>query len=256
MPLSICRTICTKKKKRLRIILYTVNNFEFVPSFLSTTLVPFTICSHLTFQVNMQQPAIIKKKIVGTPDVIYYNYIPMLTTAVKNGTWHCLIKSRGVLAFTIILPHPRQISVGGSGKASDNMTWINIALGERGFFCPKSDKVSQPFFQDCGFSFFAEMPLYRYYPDFRFFQWFFLKFFNFFYFRYFKSTFLQFDLFSVCFMAFLPKFIHFSGFFLQIFRILEWKWVASLFLKDFKIFKKPFAHIMCFRIQLLQLYSL
>ena len=74
---------------------------------------------------------------------------PMLTTAVDNGAWHCLIESRGVLAFTIILPSHHQINVGGSGKVSDNMNRINIALGEGGFFFPKSDKVSQQFFQDC-----------------------------------------------------------------------------------------------------------
>ena len=62
--------------------------------------------------------------------------IPMLTTAVENGAWHWLIESRGVLAFAIILPHPHQINVGGSGKASDNMTRINIASGERGYFFP------------------------------------------------------------------------------------------------------------------------
>ena len=72
-------------------------------------------------------------KKVGTHDAIYYNY-PMLTTAVENSAWHCLIESRGVLAFTIILPSPHQINVGGSGKASDNMTRIDVASGERGFF--------------------------------------------------------------------------------------------------------------------------
>ena len=60
--------------------------------------------------------------------------IPMLTTEVENGAWHCLTESRGVLTFNIILISPNQINVGGSGKASDNMTRINIVSGERGFF--------------------------------------------------------------------------------------------------------------------------
>ena len=70
--------------------------------------------------------------------------IPMLTIAVKIGAWHCLKESGGVFAST----SPHQINVGGSGKTSDNMTRINIASGERGFFFPKSDKVSQPFFPE------------------------------------------------------------------------------------------------------------
>ena len=72
--------------------------------------------------------------------------IPMLTTEVENGAWHCLIESRGVLAFTIILPSPHQIDVGGSGKASDSMTRINVASGKGISFSPKSDKVYQLFF--------------------------------------------------------------------------------------------------------------
>ena len=54
-------------------------------------------------------------------------------------------------AFTTILPSPHQINAGGSGTATGNMTWINIAMhwGKGVSFSPESDKVSQPFFQDC-----------------------------------------------------------------------------------------------------------
>ena len=48
---------------------------------------------------------------------------------------HDIVQQKAeVLAFIIILSRPHQINVGRSGKASDNMTRINIALGERGFF--------------------------------------------------------------------------------------------------------------------------
>ena len=70
---------------------------------------------------------------------------PMLTTEVKNGTWHYSTESRGS-CFYHNPSLPPSISVGGSGKASDIMTQINIALGERGYFSPKSDKVCQSFF--------------------------------------------------------------------------------------------------------------
>ena len=76
------------------------------------------------------------KKVVGTPNAIYYNYPHVHHWNRKWSMTLFNIESRGVLAFTIIVPSPppHQINVGGPGKASDNMTWINIAPGERVFF--------------------------------------------------------------------------------------------------------------------------
>ena len=61
--------------------------------------------------------------------------ISILTTEIENGASHCSIESRGSRFYYNSFP-PHQINVGGSGKASDNMTWINITitLEERGFF--------------------------------------------------------------------------------------------------------------------------
>ena len=57
----------------------------------------------------------------------------MLTTEIENGAWHCSLENRGSHFYhNPSLRH--QINVGVSGKASDNMTLINIASGERGFF--------------------------------------------------------------------------------------------------------------------------
>ena len=75
--------------------------------------------------------------------------IPMLTNEVENGAWHYLIESNGVLAFTMILPCPYQINDGGSGKASDKMTRINIASGEGVSFLLNQTKCTNHFFQDC-----------------------------------------------------------------------------------------------------------
>ena len=59
--------------------------------------------------------------------------IPMLTTEIENEAWHCSIESRGSRFYRNPSP-PHQINVGGSGKASDYTTRINIAFGEKGFF--------------------------------------------------------------------------------------------------------------------------
>ena len=70
----------------------------------------------------------------------------MFTTEIENGACHCSVESRGSCFYHNPYPPP-SINVGGSGKASDNITWINNALGNRGVtFSPKSDKVCQHFF--------------------------------------------------------------------------------------------------------------
>ena len=66
------------------------------------------------------------KYIVGTPDAIYYNYPHAHHCNRKLDMTLFNRKQRGS-RFTIILPSPHQINVGGLGKVSDNMTRINIA---------------------------------------------------------------------------------------------------------------------------------
>ena len=70
----------------------------------------------------------------------------MLTTEIgKMG--HDMVQLKAeVFIFIIILPHPHQIDVGESDKASYNMTQINTVLGKGVPFSPKADKVCQPFF--------------------------------------------------------------------------------------------------------------
>ena len=56
------------------------------------------------------------------------------TAETENGACHCAVESRGS-RFYHNPPPPLSINVGGSGKASDYITWMNIALGEeRGHF--------------------------------------------------------------------------------------------------------------------------
>ena len=75
--------------------------------------------------------------------------IPMLTTKIENGAWHCSFKRRGSRFYHNPSPPP-SINVGGSGKASDNMIQINIALEERGsLFLLNRTKCVNSFFHDC-----------------------------------------------------------------------------------------------------------
>ena len=74
----------------------------------------------------------IREKIVGTPDAIYYNYHHAYHWSRKRGMALFNRKQRFSLLPQSFPTH--QINVGGSGKVSDNMTWINIALGGRGHF--------------------------------------------------------------------------------------------------------------------------
>ena len=95
---------------------------------------------------------------VGAPNVIYYSY-PHACHCNQNGALHCSKRkkerkkekkkkeNRGS-HFSHNPSQPLSTNVGGSGKASDNMTWINIAFGREGSFSPKSGKVCQPFFHD------------------------------------------------------------------------------------------------------------
>ena len=75
--------------------------------------------------------------------------IPMLTTAVENGQWHCLIENRGFLAFTISFPAPIKSVLGDLARLLTLWLGSTLRRGKRVSFSPKSDKVTQPFFQDC-----------------------------------------------------------------------------------------------------------
>ena len=55
----------------------------------------------------------------------------MLISEIENGACYCSVESTGS-RFYHNPSLPPSINVGGSGKASDNIPWINIALGERG----------------------------------------------------------------------------------------------------------------------------
>ena len=63
----------------------------------------------------------------------FISTVPMLTTEIANGAWHCSIESRGICFYHNPSP-PLSINVGECGKASDNMTHIKITLGEIGYF--------------------------------------------------------------------------------------------------------------------------
>ena len=63
----------------------------------------------------------------------FITIIQMLTTETENEAWFCSMESRGLHFYHNPAPST-SINVGGSGMASDNMTWINIALKERGYF--------------------------------------------------------------------------------------------------------------------------
>ena len=54
-----------------------------------------------------------------------------------------------VLTFIIILLPPPSINVGGSDKASDNITGINIELGNRVTFSPNQTECVSLFSHDC-----------------------------------------------------------------------------------------------------------
>ena len=52
----------------------------------------------------------------------------MLTSKIENGAWRCSKEIRRARFYHNLSPL-LSINVGGFGKASDNMTRINIALG-------------------------------------------------------------------------------------------------------------------------------
>ena len=105
----------------------------------------FCFLQRCIFEAPSSLDPTIMEQIVGTPDAIITT-IPMLTTEIENGACHCSVESRGSRFYHNPSLH-RSITVGGSSKASDNITRINIALGERRpLFSPESDKVCQQFF--------------------------------------------------------------------------------------------------------------
>ena len=57
-----------------------------------------------------------------------------ITTVPMKKKWGWLFKRKQKFSPLSYPSPPQSINVGGSGKASDNMTRINIALGERGYF--------------------------------------------------------------------------------------------------------------------------
>ena len=73
------------------------------------------------------------EKIDGTPDAIYYNYPHANHRSRKWGMTLFNRKERGS-RFYDDPSQPPSNHVRGSGKASDNMTRINIASWERFFF--------------------------------------------------------------------------------------------------------------------------
>ena len=78
-------------------------------------------------------------KTVDIPDAIYYNY-PIITTEIENWAWHCSAKYKDSCLYHNPSPPPSN-QCWGSGKASDNISQINIAARKGVTFSPKSDNI-------------------------------------------------------------------------------------------------------------------
>ena len=97
---------------------------------------------------NHMPPTLMEKKQLAYP--MHLLQISLLTSEIENGlAVHLSIESK-TSCFYHKPSLPPLTNVGGSGKASDNISQVNIAFQGEGSFCfPKSDKVCQHFFHDC-----------------------------------------------------------------------------------------------------------